>query len=146
MVWIDILSVLIWVQTVCKELSADYKKLPLARKELRLKEKCLKFKRIADFIGLPYFSGFLLGLKSHALISYDYLSQSKFVPLPRGRVAMCLRSASKYLKKFRYVSKQACIIAYEVRISFKGPLSVAFVCFLIPCFLFFKQHPWLFTF
>ena len=32
---------------------------------------------IANFIGLPYFSGFLLGLKSRALISHDYLSQSK---------------------------------------------------------------------
>ena len=31
---------------------------------------------IADFIGLPYFSGFSSGLKSHVLISHDYLSQS----------------------------------------------------------------------
>ena len=37
---------------------------------------------IADFIGLPYFSRFPLGLKSHVLISHDFLSQSKFVPLP----------------------------------------------------------------
>ena len=39
--------------------------------------------RIPDFIGLPYFSGFPSGLKSHA-----FLSQSKFVPLPRDRAAM----------------------------------------------------------
>ena len=38
--------------------------------------------KIADFIGLPYFSGFPSGLKSHVLISHDFLSQSKFVPLP----------------------------------------------------------------
>ena len=29
---------------------------------------------IADFIGLPYFSGFPSGLKSHELISHDFLS------------------------------------------------------------------------
>ena len=34
---------------------------------------------VAGFIGLPYFSGFTLGLKSHELISHDFLSQSKFV-------------------------------------------------------------------
>ena len=31
--------------------------------------------KIADCIGLPYFSGFPLGLKSHVLISHDFLSQ-----------------------------------------------------------------------
>ena len=31
---------------------------------------------IADFTGLLYVSGFLSGLKSHGLISHDYLSQS----------------------------------------------------------------------
>ena len=31
---------------------------------------------IPDFTGLAYISGFLLGLKSHGLISHDYLSQS----------------------------------------------------------------------
>ena len=31
---------------------------------------------IADFTGLPYFSGILSGLKSHGLVSHDYLSQS----------------------------------------------------------------------
>ena len=35
---------------------------------------------IADFIGLPYFSGFPSGLQSRVLISHDFLSQSKFVP------------------------------------------------------------------
>ena len=35
---------------------------------------------IADFIGLPYSFRFPLGLKSHVLISHDYLSQTKFVP------------------------------------------------------------------
>ena len=40
---------------------------------------------IADFIGLPYFSRFSSGLKSHVLISHDFLSQSKFVPLPRDQ-------------------------------------------------------------
>ena len=34
---------------------------------------------IADFIGLPYFSRFPSGLKSHVLISHDFLSLSKFV-------------------------------------------------------------------
>ena len=53
----------------------------------------------ADFIGLPHFYGFLLELKSHALISHDNLSQSKFVPLTRGLVAMCSRPASKYQTK-----------------------------------------------
>ena len=64
---------------------------------------------IADFIGLPYFSGFSSGLKSHVLISNEFLSQSKFVPLPRDRAAMCSRPASKQQKKFCFVSKQACI-------------------------------------
>ena len=64
---------------------------------------------IADFTGLPYFSRFLSGLKSHALIMHDYLSQSKFVKLPRGRTAMRSRPASKYQKKFCFVSKQACM-------------------------------------
>ena len=40
---------------------------------------------IADFIVLPYFSGFISGLKSHVLISHDFLSQSKFVPLPKDQ-------------------------------------------------------------
>ena len=31
---------------------------------------------IADFKGLPYFSGILSGLKSHGLVSHDYISQS----------------------------------------------------------------------
>ena len=30
---------------------------------------------VADFIGLPYFSGFPSRHKSHVLISHDYLSQ-----------------------------------------------------------------------
>ena len=63
---------------------------------------------IADFLGLPYFSGFPSGLKSHVLISHDFLSQSKCVPLPRDRAAMCSRPASKHQKKFCFVSKQAC--------------------------------------
>ena len=45
---------------------------------------------------------------------------------------MCLRPASKYQREFSFVSKQACIIAYEVRISCKGPLSVALYVF---CYL-----------
>ena len=61
---------------------------------------------IADFIGLPYFSGFPSGLKSDVLISHDFLSLSKFVPLPRARAAMCSRPASKHQKKFCFVSKQ----------------------------------------
>ena len=64
---------------------------------------------VAYFTDLPYFSGFFSGLKSYGLIyiSHDYLSQSKFVPLPRGRVAMCSRPASKYKSKIRFVSKHA---------------------------------------
>ena len=62
---------------------------------------------IADFIGLPYFSGFPSRLKSHVLILHDFFSQPKFVPLPRDRVAMCSRPASKHQKKLRFVSKQA---------------------------------------
>ena len=42
-------------------------------------------------------------------ISLDFLSQPKFVPLPRDRVAMCTRPASKHQNKFCFVSKQACI-------------------------------------
>ena len=66
---------------------------------------------IADFICLPYFSGFSSGLKSHVLISHDYLSQSKLVPLhvPQDRAAICSRPAAKQQKKFCFVSKQACI-------------------------------------
>ena len=64
---------------------------------------------IADFRGLPYFSRFPSGLKSHVLISHDFLSQSKFVPLPRDQAAMCSRPASKHQNKFCFVSTQACI-------------------------------------
>ena len=63
---------------------------------------------IADFVGLRYFSGFPSGLKSHVLISHDFLSQSKCFPLPRDRAAMYLRPASKQQKKFCFESKQAC--------------------------------------
>ena len=45
---------------------------------------------------------------------------------------MCSRPASKYQKKYCFVSKEACIIAYEVRISCKGPLSFALYVF---CYL-----------
>ena len=79
-----------------------------------------------------YFSGFLWGLKSCALISHDYLSQSKFLLLPRGRAAMCWRPASKYQKKICFVSKKVCTIAYEVRISCKLPISVTLYVF---CYL-----------
>ena len=58
---------------------------------------------ITDFIGLPCFSRFRSGLKSHALISHDYLSQSKFVPLPRDRAAMCSRPASKIQNKICFI-------------------------------------------
>ena len=68
-----------------------------------------EFVRIADFTGLPYFSVFLLGLKSQGLITHDYLSQSTLLPLPRRGVAMCSRPASKYKRKFCFVRKQACI-------------------------------------
>ena len=70
----------------------------------------LSYRCIAGFIGFPYFSGFKSGLKLHVLISHDYLSQSKFVPLPRDRAAMCSRPASKYYRKFYFVSKQACLL------------------------------------
>ena len=42
-----------------------------------------------------------------------------------------------------------CIIAYELRISCKGSLSIALGFFFVTSktnFMFFKQHPWLFTF
>ena len=77
-----------------------------------------------------------------------FSANPKFVPLPRDRVAMCSRPASKHQNKFCFVSKQACIIAYEVRISCKGPLRAALYvyCYLEnPFYVFFKQHPWLFT-
>ena len=86
---------------------------------------CIYGLSIADFIGLPYFSGFPSGHKSHVLISHDFLSQLKFVPLPRNRAAMCSRPASKHQKKYCFVSEQACIYWYEVRISCKGPLRAA---------------------
>ena len=54
-----------------------------------------------------------IGLKSHVLISHDFLSLSKFVPLPRDRAAMCSRPASKHQKKFCFVSKQTCL--YYIR-------------------------------
>ena len=75
---------------------------------------------IADFIGLLYFSGFPSGLKAHVLISHDFLSQSKFVPLPRDQAAMCSRPASKHQNRRVY-------IAYEVRISCK-PLQESCLC------------------
>ena len=43
---------------------------------------------------------------------------------------MCSRPVSKYQKKFCFVCTHACIyIAYEVRISCKGPLSAALYVF-----------------
>ena len=53
------------------------------------KKECTRVVTIADFTGLPYFSGFPSGLKSHVLISHDFFSQPKCVPLPPDRVAMC---------------------------------------------------------
>ena len=43
---------------------------------------------------------------------------------------MYSRPALKYQKKFCFVSKQACIIAYEVRISCKGALSFELYVFV----------------
>ena len=56
---------------------------------------------------------------------------------------MCSRSVSKHQKNFCLVSKQFVYIAYEVRISFKGPLSAALYvyCYLETNFMFFKQQP-----
>ena len=77
---------------------------------LNQKEESISAKRvIADFIGLLYFYGFPSGLKSHVLISHDFLSQSKFVLLPQDQAAICSRPASKHQKKYCFVSKQACI-------------------------------------
>ena len=60
------------------------------------------YKAIADFIGLPYFSGYPSGLKSHVLISHDFLSQTKFVPLPRDRAAMCFGASIKTPKEIGF--------------------------------------------
>ena len=68
---------------------------------------------IADFIGLQYFSGFPSGLKSHVLISHAFLSQSKFVPFPRDRAAMCSKPASKTPKEILFCKRTG----YKVRIS-----------------------------
>ena len=59
--------------TKCQVLHATRLKTPIPSKYF--------LHSIADFIGLPYFSRFSSGLKSHVLISHDFLSQSKFVPL-----------------------------------------------------------------
>ena len=56
------------------------------------------FSGIADFIGLPYFSGFQSGLKSHVLISHDFLSLLKFVPLPRDQQP-CARGQHQNTKR-----------------------------------------------
>ena len=87
---------------------------------------------IANFIGLPYFSGFPSALKSHVLISHDYLSQSKLLLLTRDHAAMCSRSVSKHQKKFCFVSKPVCMYCIQVRISCKVPLSAAFYVY---CYL-----------
>ena len=59
---------------------------------------CTTLEHIADFIGLPYFSGCPSGLKSHVLISHDFLSQSKFVPLPRDQQP-CARGRHQNTKR-----------------------------------------------
>ena len=98
---------------------------------------------IAYFIGLPYFSGFPSGLKSHGLISHAFLSQLKFVPLPRDRAAMCLRPASKQQKKSVLKADRLVYIAYEVRISCKRPLRATLYvyCYLENQFYVFQTAP-----
>ena len=102
---------------------------------------------MADFIRLPCFSGFPSGLKSHVLISHDFLSQSKFVPFTRDRAAMCSKPASIHQKKFCFVSKQACILHTKWGLVVRGHVEplCTFIITSKTNFMFFKQHLWLFT-
>ena len=61
-------------------------------------------------------------------------------PITRDKAFTFSRPASKYQKKLYFVSKHACIIAYEVRISCKGQLNFALHVFVTSksSFMYFK--------
>ena len=82
----------------------------------------------------------LLNLSSWCLVMVEWL----FLAVPWG----CLRFVIVVFPDHTHLLF-FCLIAYEVRSSCKGPLSVALYVFFVTSkanFMYFKQHPWLFTF
>ena len=90
---------------------------------------------IANFIDLPTFPDFF-----ETQVKCTYLSQSKFVPLPRGQAAMCW---SQYQK-----TKRNSVLYAKWGLVVRGHLSPIYMFFITTKinFMYFKQHPWLFTF
>ena len=95
---------------------------------------------IADFIGLPYFSGFFGGTQVTCTYITRLPQPIEIYPITRDKAFTFSMPASKYQKKLYFVSKQACIIAYEVRISCKGQLNFALHVFVTSksSFMYFK--------
>ena len=75
--------------------------------------------------------------------SHMYLYHiSKFDPLPR-----VLKASIKTPKEILFCKQTGLHILRKVRISCKGPLNTALsIVTLKTNFMFFKQHPWFFTF
>ena len=96
----------------------------------------------ADFIRLPYFSGFPPGLKSHVLISHDYLIQSKKFSVTTRPSSHVLEASIKTPKENLFCMQTGVYILHM-------KWGLAPLCMFIVTsktnFMFFKQHPWLFT-
>ena len=108
---------------------------------------CLNFcmKTTADFTGLPYFSKFLSGLKSHGLISHDYLSQSALLPLPRcGEVV--LEASIKIQKEILFCKQTGLYILHaKWGIAVRGTYSAVLYDFFLPQKPILLIFMWLFT-
>ena len=95
------------------------------------------FPIIADFIGLPFFSGFPSGLKSHVLISYAFLNQSRLS-------SHVLEASIKTPKEILFCKQTGWYILHtKLRISCKRPLRAALYvyCYLENQFYVFQTAP-----
>ena len=101
---------------------------------------------IADFIGLPYFSGFSSGLKSHVLI---------WIPQPIEICSVTTRPSSHVLEASIKTTKEILfckqtglyILHTKWGLVVRGHLEPLCMFILTPKtnFMFFKQHLWLST-
>ena len=103
---------------------------------------------IADFIGLPYFSGFFGGTQVTCTYITRLPQPIEICPVTRDRAATCSRLASKYQKKLCFVSKQA--LSLHTKLGLVVRSHLASLCMYLlpqnPVLCITKQHPCLFTF
>ena len=102
---------------------------------------------IADFIGLPYLSRFSLGLKSHVLISH-FTQPIEIYSITMRPSSHVLDASIKTPKEIPFCKQTGLYILHtKWGLVVRGHLEplCMFTVTSKTNFMFFKQHPWLFT-